>query len=242
MYQRFKRIPIFLAVALLATIAVGFGAVGVHAQAEPITIRTQDETVLPGGSIVVPIDILVSGSNESVAAVGMELSYDPTVLSASACSFDSGFSGACNTSTQGTVSISAINTEGANSDFTIVAITFDAVGADTDVSALSLTVNNMSNAAGVSLTNQAIENGQIMIQEPMDPAQRIAVRTQDADVRLTQSIDVPIELVLNESNQSIGAVGMELSYDPTVLSASACTFANGFSGACNISTPIPLVL
>jgi len=64
------------------------------------------------------------------------------------------------------------------------------------------------------------------------PSQPITIRTQDATVEEGDSITVPIEILLNQSNESIVAVDMALNYDQDVLDVQSCTVEGGFGGIC----------
>jgi len=64
--------------------------------------------------------------------------------------------------------------------------------------------------------------------------QTITIRTQDGTVVPGEFIEIPVEVLLNETNASIGVITVNLIYDPTVLEAESCIITSGFTGACNI--------
>ena len=147
-----------IATAVLAAVA-GWFAMADAAQAQVITVA-------PGGTTSVAVS-----STASVGALDATVTYDSTVVSATACTPNTAWDAAtCDVTTAGTVSMLFADVAGITGS--LADITFQAVGADGATTALTLTVNIITDNVEVPITGSpvSLSASSITIQTPAPTA------------------------------------------------------------------------
>ncbi|MCX6033304.1 MAG: cohesin domain-containing protein, partial [Chloroflexi bacterium] len=212
----------------------------VFVAAASATVRvggTSAYTVVPGGQVTVPVEV-VNAVNLGSATV--LLTYDPAVARAVGCARPAGSQfdgGVCNTGyAQGVVKFNAVASQGVTGTLRFYDIVLQAVSSASAQTALSLTIESFTDAQGRALT-ASIQNGSLAVIGSAAPAVVIRAGTPvQGSFVLTAglSLDVPVSLQVT-GTQQLAAATLILAYDPAVLRPIRCTASQPpiGSGYCN---------
>lgn len=160
------RLCLFAAMAGSLLFSWGAGEMSHALAQESIQIDVKNYAVDPSSSIDAVIDL--ASDSAAVAALTVELLYDPAVVTQTACSVVD-FTGACNESVPGKILISAVNAAGKSGNSQIATITFEAIGAPGDSTALHVVVPTVVDITGMSLEHSVID-GTLLIRQPVNGA------------------------------------------------------------------------
>jgi len=149
----------FLFAALLLTVFISAPTQDLSAQQDPVMISIDSAVVSSDGTVEVPIT--VAPNSNTIGAITVDVQYDSDVIHAVSCELNTGenFS-VCNPETSGIVVATVISLSGISTEFTLAPITFGAVGELGASSALSLSVETLTDIGGNDL-NYTVANGQI---------------------------------------------------------------------------------
>ncbi len=152
------------------------GALTVTAASTTSVVRGGTATVPPGGSIVMPVTAQGVPAGSPLAALSIQVTYDPSVLDATACVVDPNHvfgSGYCNLTFEkngiapDAVGFNATSAAGVFGNLVLANITFQALGPPGAISILGVVISVFADPGGypISVTNQ---NGRLCLTPCVD--------------------------------------------------------------------------
>lgn len=197
----------------------------------PIIIQADRLTIGSNDTTLYPVMVLPGDSNQTIGTISLDLTYDDSVISATGCSM-ADFTGACNTSVPGIISVAAVSAAGAQNDALLLEITVQAIGSGGTSSEFAINVDSVNNFAGNPITNYEVQSGGVAIASTASP---VIIQMEQATVAQNETATIPVRMLIGDSNQTIGAGTFNISYDDSVILVTSCNIS-GVTGACNTST------
>ncbi len=136
----------------------------VKPQPKPIVIKTNIVTVSTEENFIIPLNVVLNNTHQSLKTMAFNLTYDSSIATATQCILVQGISGTCDISQAGKLVFSGDLDTVATTNLAPLNVSFKAIGADGTNSPLQIEVVGMTDGENIDVTLYEIENGLILIQ------------------------------------------------------------------------------